>query len=81
MRLRLEELRVDNDIKQETLAKLLNVRQATYSRYETGKLKIPVEALIELAKFYNTIIDYVTGVIDQKITYDLLKSLLQNCSD
>lgn len=48
------ELRVDNDIKQIVIARLLNVSQATYSRYETGDLEIPISALIKLAGFYNT---------------------------
>jgi len=37
MRLRIKDLREDNDIKQEVLARLLNVRQATYARYETRR--------------------------------------------
>lgn len=44
------ELRVDNDIKQIVIARLLNVSQATYS----GDLEIPISALIKLAGFYNT---------------------------
>ena len=58
------ELREDNDIKQEVIAKLLNVSQATYSRYETRELNIPIESLIELARFYGTSIDYLVGITD-----------------
>jgi len=60
---------MDNDIKQETVAKFLNVTQATYSRYETGALEIPVSALIKLADFYNTSLDYLAGRTNKK-TYE-----------
>jgi len=35
------DLREDNDIKQEVIAKILNVSQATYSRYEKRRSKYP----------------------------------------
>ena len=38
--MRIRELREDNDFNQEEVAKILNVQQATYSRYETGALEI-----------------------------------------
>lgn len=34
---RIRDLREDNDLTQETLAKILNVKQTTYSKYELGK--------------------------------------------
>ena len=69
MRLRIRDLREDNDQKQETIAKILNVRQATYSRYETGEISIPVTALMILAKHYNTSIDYLVGLTREKKPY------------
>ena len=53
------ELRKDNDIKQEAFAKILNVDQTTYSRYETGISNVPNMVLIKLAKYYNTSTDYL----------------------
>jgi len=41
MRLRIGELREDNDITQKELADLLHVSQATYSKYENRKLGNP----------------------------------------
>ena len=46
------------------LAELLHVSQATYSRYESGGLDVPSGALIALAKFYGTSIDYLVGLSD-----------------
>jgi len=53
------ELREDNDIKQEIIAKMLNISQSTYSHYERGYTEIPTWVLIELSKFYNTSTDYL----------------------
>ena len=36
-------LREDNDKKQIELANYLNVKQTTYSKYELGKINIPIE--------------------------------------
>ncbi|MDD2568622.1 MAG: helix-turn-helix transcriptional regulator, partial [Clostridia bacterium] len=35
---RIKDLREDNDLKQENLAQYLNIKQSTYSNYETGKI-------------------------------------------
>ena len=67
---RIRNLREDNDLNQEAIAKILNVSQTTYSRYESGILDIPSESLIKLAKFYKTSIDYLVGLTDEKNPYD-----------
>lgn len=59
---RIRDLREDRELSQQELAKLLNVSQTTYSRYETGKLDIPTQALIALAKFYGVSVGYLLGV-------------------
>lgn len=56
---RIRDLRTDNDLKQETLARHLHVTQATYSEYESGKINLPVEAALFLADFYNVSLDYL----------------------
>ena len=58
---RIHALREDTDTKQATLAKYLGVTQTTYSKYELGKIKIPIEALIKLADFYHVSLDYLVG--------------------
>lgn len=63
---RLRDLREDNDLKQKQLAEYLNIDQATYSRYESGELDIPTQALIKLSKFYHVSIDYILGISDKK---------------
>ena len=66
---RLRDLRGDRDLPQRVLAELLHVSQATYSRYESGGLDIPSGALIALARFYHTSIDYLVGLSDNPEPY------------
>ena len=54
-------LREDNDLTQKTLAQILNVTQTTYSKYELGKINIPIEVFIKLADYYGTSVDYILG--------------------
>ena len=62
---RIKNLREDRDLKQETLAEMLGVRQTTYSKYELGKINVPVEMLIKLADFYGVTLDYLVGRSDE----------------
>ena len=54
-------LREDNDKTQNELAEYLNIKQTTYSKYELGKINIPIEMLMKLADFYDVSLDYLTG--------------------
>lgn len=61
-------LREDSDKKQQELADYLNVKQTTYSKYELGKVNIPIEVFIKLADYYDVSIDYIVGrTADKKI--------------
>ncbi len=71
---RLKGLRENKDYKQEEIAKMLNITQSAYSYYEMGKRQIPSDALIKLALFYNTSVDYLLGLTDERKPYP--KSIL-----
>lgn len=58
---RIKDLRVDNDLTQEDIAKYLNISQRTYSYYETGERNFPIDLLIELANYYQISIDYLVN--------------------
>ena len=60
--IRLKELREDNKVSQKEIAKVLNIKQNTYSQYETGKRQLPVDVLIELARYYGVTTDYILGL-------------------
>ena len=66
---RIRDLREDSDLKQQTLADYLNIRQNTYSQYENGARQIPIPFLIRLAFFYDTSTDYLLGLTDEKEPY------------
>lgn len=59
---RIRDLREDADLYQKDVAKILNCSQQTYSDYECGKVDIPTEVLIRLARHYNTTTDYILGL-------------------
>ncbi len=67
--MRLKDIREDSDITQRELAEYLHIRQNTYSQYENGQRQLPIEILIDLAKFYNTSTDYLLGLTDEKKPY------------
>ncbi len=67
--MRIRDMREDRDLLQKDLAKYLNCTQQTYSRYETGEIKIDVDSLVKLATFYNTSLDYLMGLTNVKTPY------------
>ena len=62
---RIRDLSEDRDLSQTEVAKFLNMSQTGYSKYEVGTNDIPTKILIQLAKFYNTSIDYLLGITDE----------------
>ena len=63
---RIKNLRIDNDLTQIELAKLLNVKSDTYSKWERGINNIPIEYIIKLSKIYNVSIDYILEISNNK---------------
>ena len=59
---RIRMLREDSDKTQTQIAEILQIGQKTYSDYELGKTRIPVDSLIVLAKLYNVSMDYICGL-------------------
>lgn len=62
----LQNLREDNDKTQQELADYLHVKQTTYSKYELGKINIPIEVFLKLADYYDVSIDYLVGRTQKK---------------
>ena len=62
--MKLKELREETNVSQQEIAKHLNVKQNTYSQYETGKRQLPIDVLIKLAKFYKVTTDYILELED-----------------
>ena len=70
---RIRDLREDKDLNQTEIAKMLGMSQTGYSKYETGENDIPTAILIKLAKFYNTSVDYILGITNDKNSYSKIK--------
>lgn len=67
--MRIRDLREDHDYTQQQVADYLNIRQNTYSQYETGNRQVPTDVLIALAALYKTSTDYLLGITDCKKPY------------
>ena len=66
---RIREIREDNRFTQQNIADLLHIGQRTYSDYESGKTRIPVDSLLILAKHYDVSVDYISGASNVKKPY------------
>ena len=71
--MRLKDLREDADIKQQTIAEFLNIRQNTYSQYENGQRQVPLDVLIALARYYGVSTDYILELTDERKPYPQTK--------
>lgn len=67
---RIRDMREDHDLNQSDLAKMLNMTQTGYSKYERGERDIPTAILIQLARIYNTSIDYLLGETSNPNRYE-----------
>jgi len=65
---RIRDLREDRDLNQTKVAKMLNMSQTGYSKYETGENDIPTVILIKLADFYGVSVDYILNRTDNPET-------------
>ena len=70
---RLKEIRQDRDLYQKDIAKILHTSQKQYSLYETGLRLIPIDKLEKLAKYYDTSIDYLIGLTNERKPYPRIK--------
>ena len=73
--LRIKDLREDKDMLQKEVADLLNISQTNYSKYELGKINIPIEILKKLSLYFNTSIDYLLDMTDEKEPYPRKKNI------
>ncbi len=62
--IRLKDLRKENKLTQEKLAKILNVSRTTITEYERGTNIIATPFLFDICKKYNVSADYLLGRID-----------------
>lgn len=73
--LRIKDIREDKEIKQKDMAKLLNISQTNYSKYELEKINIPIETLKKISFILDTSIDYLLGITDEIKPYPRNKTV------
>ena len=58
---RLKELRIKNDMQQNQLSELVNLKPSAISKYENGSTQPSIDMLIKLADIFNVSLDYIVG--------------------
>ncbi len=66
---RFKEIREDADLLQKDIAKVLNISQQQYSRYEMDICEMSYEQLSTLADYYKVSIDYLLYRTDERKPY------------
>ncbi len=66
---RMRDLRNDAELNQTQMAEILNVAQTTYSDYERARINIPPETLKRLALYFDTSVNYLLGLTDERTPY------------
>ncbi len=61
---RLKDIREDNDLKQEDIARLLSTTRQQVSKWENGIQMMGIDKYIILAKYYDLSLDYLVGLTD-----------------
>ena len=64
---RIRDLRVDAELSQTQFAKLLDMSQTGYSKYETGENDIPSHILIAIADYHHVSVDYLLERTDNPV--------------
>ena len=80
---RLKDLRTDNQLTQEEIAKILKCTQTAYGKWENGQRDITIDKLIILAKYYKVSLDYIAGLTQDPRTNwvkkcDILPPIVNN---
>ena len=59
---RLKDIRIENDLTQAQMAKILNTTQTSYNRWENNVELISLKKLTKVCNYFNTSIDYLVGI-------------------
>ena len=63
---RLKQLRLDKQLRQEQVARLVGVSKGAISAYETDIRQPSYDVLIRLANLYRVSVDYLLGITDDR---------------
>ena len=69
MDLRIRDMREEKDITQQQISEYFNCDQSLYSKYERGEREVPLEIMVKLAMLFETSIDYLVRLTDNRQPY------------
>lgn len=64
---RLKDIRIENDLTQTQMAKILNTTQTSYNRWENNVELISLKKLTKVCNYFNTSLDYLIGITRNNI--------------
>ena len=64
---RLKDIRIENDLTQIQMAKILNTTQNSYNRWENNVELISLKKLTKVCNYFNTSMDYLVGITRNNI--------------
>ena len=64
---RLKDIRIENDLTQTQMAKMLNTTQTSYNRWENNVELISLKKLTRVCNYFNTSMDYLVGITRNNI--------------
>lgn len=64
---RLKDIRIENDLTQAQMAKILNTTQTSYNRWENNVELISLKKLTRVCNYFNTSMDYLVGITRNNI--------------
>lgn len=62
-------MRTDRGLTQEAVANYLHVKQNTYSQYEVGTTRFPLDVVVKLAEYFDVSVDYLVELTDDPKPY------------
>ena len=65
-RIRMRNLREDNDLTQKAVGQIINKSQQGYSHIEDGRAELKIDDMIKLCRFYKVSADYFVGLSDER---------------
>ena len=60
-------MRIDSDLTQEEMAKILNISRSKYSKIEIGILDFDLDILNKFANYFKINVDYIYGLTNDKV--------------
>ena len=64
---RFHDMRVDNDLSQKEMSKILGVSEDVYSNQENGRSNMSVYIAVKFANYFGVSLDYLFGISNEKV--------------